>query len=166
MTASPPLVSCNAMLGRAIVKRLRFACCGEDYLLGSYRIATAPEPNSSWLTSFKSIRFESHRELHATREQSLTRLPLELLNGLPQIPAHQLCVPIDPVQGPRHDVLLFCVDRPGEGLHPIRSCSRPRRRPPPSLHHFVSRPAKEDGISPIEGLNRADADRKSTTLKS
>src|SRR2546422_10156217 len=29
------------------------------YLLGSYRIATAPEPNSSRLTSFKSTRFES-----------------------------------------------------------------------------------------------------------
>ena len=29
------------------------------YLLGSYRIATAPEPNSSRLTSFKSIRLDS-----------------------------------------------------------------------------------------------------------
>jgi len=29
------------------------------YLLGSYLIATAPEPNSSRLTSFRSIRFES-----------------------------------------------------------------------------------------------------------
>ena len=29
------------------------------YLLGSYRIATAPEPNSSRLTSLKSIRFDS-----------------------------------------------------------------------------------------------------------
>ena len=28
-------------------------------LLGSYRIATAPEPNSSRLTSLKSIRFDS-----------------------------------------------------------------------------------------------------------
>src|SRR5262245_24337760 len=32
--------------------------CGEGYLLGSYCIATAPEPNSSRLTSFKSIRFD------------------------------------------------------------------------------------------------------------
>src|SRR5437016_9567884 len=31
----------------------------DGYLLGSYRIATAPEPNSSRLTSFKSIRFDS-----------------------------------------------------------------------------------------------------------
>src|SRR5262245_37805666 len=30
-----------------------------SYLLGSYRIATAPEPNSSRLTSFKSTRFDS-----------------------------------------------------------------------------------------------------------
>src|SRR5207237_2529364 len=29
------------------------------YLLGSYRIATAPEPNSSRLTSLKLIRFDS-----------------------------------------------------------------------------------------------------------
>ncbi len=72
------------------------------YLLGSYRIATAPEPNSSWLTSFKSTRFDSpannvgpcpttrgghhelvfidqsqlrqrQRERHASHEQSLTR---------------------------------------------------------------------------------------------
>ena len=31
----------------------------DGYLLGSYRIATAPEPNSSRLTSFKSRRFDS-----------------------------------------------------------------------------------------------------------
>src|SRR5258706_3636921 len=31
----------------------------DGYLLGSYRIATAPEPNSSRLASFKSIRFDS-----------------------------------------------------------------------------------------------------------
>src|SRR5688572_11711138 len=31
----------------------------DGYLLGLYRIATAPEPNSSRLTSFKSIRFDS-----------------------------------------------------------------------------------------------------------
>src|SRR6266487_400040 len=29
------------------------------YLLGSYRIATAPEPNSNRLTSFKSTHFDS-----------------------------------------------------------------------------------------------------------
>src|SRR5439155_4856859 len=31
----------------------------DGYLLGSYRIATAPEPNSSRLTSFKSTCFDS-----------------------------------------------------------------------------------------------------------
>src|SRR5439155_22197268 len=31
----------------------------DSYLLGSYRIATAPEPNSSRLTSFKSTCFDS-----------------------------------------------------------------------------------------------------------
>src|SRR5215472_2422478 len=29
---------------------------------------------------------QRQRELHASHEQSLTRLPLELLNGIPQIP--------------------------------------------------------------------------------
>src|SRR5206468_9950269 len=31
----------------------------DGYLLGSYRIAIAPEPNSSRLTSFKSTHFDS-----------------------------------------------------------------------------------------------------------
>jgi hypothetical protein len=31
----------------------------DDYHLGSYRIATAPEPNSSRLTNFKSTCFDS-----------------------------------------------------------------------------------------------------------
>jgi len=31
----------------------------DGYLLGSYRIATAPEPNPSRLTSFKSKCFDS-----------------------------------------------------------------------------------------------------------
>ena len=69
-----------------------------------------------------------------------------LLNGLPQIPAHELRVPIHPVQGARHDVLLCRVDRAGEGFHPIRPRSRSRRRPERRLHHFVSHPAKEERI--------------------
>src|SRR6266481_9762451 len=97
---------------------------------------------------------QRHWELHTSHEQSLTRLPLELLNGLPQISAHELRVPIDPVQGARHDVLFCRVDRPGEGFHPIRPRSRPRWRPKRSLHHFVSHPAKEEGIGLVEVLDR------------
>src|SRR6266545_2130744 len=100
---------------------------------------------------------QRQRELHACHEQSLTRLPFELLNGLPQIPAHELRVPIDPVQRARHDVLLRCIDRPGEGFHPgwhpIRPHSRPRWRPPRCLHHFVSHPAKEEGFGLLEVLD-------------
>ncbi|ADO70199.1 Monooxygenase, FAD-binding protein [Stigmatella aurantiaca DW4/3-1] len=48
------------------------------------------------------------------------RLPLELLDGLLQIPAHEFRVPIDPLQGGRHDVLLCRVNRPSEGVHPVR----------------------------------------------
>src|SRR5229473_5635502 len=97
---------------------------------------------------------QRQRELHASYEQSLTRLPLELPNGPPQIPAHELRVPIDPVQGARHDVLLCRGDRPGEGFHPIRPRSRPRRRPKRCLHHFVGHPAKEEGIGLVEVLDR------------
>src|ERR1043166_2371130 len=101
---------------------------------------------------------QRQRELHASHEQSLTRFLLEMLNGLPQIPAHELRVPIHSVQRARHNILLGRVDRSGKGLHPglhpIRPQSRPRWRPPGSLHHFVSHPAKEEGIGTVEVLDR------------
>src|SRR2546429_9816401 len=37
---------------------------------------------------------------------------------------------------------------------PIRPRSRPRRRPKRCLHHFVSHPAKEEGIGLVEVLDR------------
>src|SRR4026208_456292 len=94
---------------------------------------------------------ERQRELHASCEQPLPRLPLELLNGLLQIPAYELRVPIDPLQGARHDVLLCRVDRAAEGFHPIGHLSRPRRTKR-CLHHFISHPAKKEGIGPVEIL--------------
>src|SRR5271168_1253176 len=97
---------------------------------------------------------QRQRQLHASHEQSLTRLLLELLNGLPKVPAHELRVPIDSVQGARHDELLCRVDRPGEGFHPIRPRYHPRRRAERCLHHFVSNPAKEEGIGLVEVLDR------------
>ena len=97
---------------------------------------------------------QRQRELHTPHQQSPARLPLELLHGFAQIPAHELRVPIDLLQGARHDVLLGRVDRLGEGLHPIGSRSRRRRRPPCCLHHFVSHPPKEKGIGLAEVLDR------------
>jgi hypothetical protein len=59
------------LLGRVVIERMRRrgARCSlmwptranqrDGYRLGSYRIATAPEPNSNWLTSRKSICFDS-----------------------------------------------------------------------------------------------------------
>src|SRR4249920_1082733 len=87
---------------------------------------------------------QRQRELHASQEQSLTRLLLELLNGSPQIPAHEFRVPIDPVQGARHDVLSS----------PRRSSGRkvPSNRaslPSAPATETLPRPNKE-GIGPIE----------------
>src|SRR5438046_6751066 len=77
------------------------------------------------------------RELHASHEQSFTRLLLELLNGLPQIPAPELRVPIDPAQGAGHAVLPSRVDLPAEGFHPFgHPTSPPTPRPPPPPPHL------------------------------
>jgi hypothetical protein len=102
----------------------------------------------------QNAHIERQRELHASQEQSPTRFLLELLNGLPQVSAHELRVPIDPVQGARHDVLLCHVDRPGEGFHPIGPRSHPCWRPKRCFHHFISHPAKKEGIGPLEVLDR------------
>ena len=85
---------------------------------------------------------------------TFTRLPFELLNGRAQVPAHELRVPVDSVQGARHDVLLCRVDAPGKGNHPIRHRPRLGRWPPRGLHHFVDHPAKEEGIGPLDVLGR------------
>src|SRR2546430_4335693 len=50
---------CGALAAALTTSGLRTTCEPNGYLLGSYRIATAPEPNSSRLTSLKSIRFDS-----------------------------------------------------------------------------------------------------------
>ncbi|HEV2069047.1 MAG TPA: hypothetical protein VGR26_04565 [Acidimicrobiales bacterium] len=42
----------------------------------------------------------------ASHRQTGARLPLELLDGLPEVTLHERRVPIDPIQGARHDVLL------------------------------------------------------------
>src|SRR5688572_525313 len=97
---------------------------------------------------------QRQRELHASYEQSLTRLLLELLNSVPQVPAQELRVPIDLLQGARHDVLLCRVDRPGEGVRPLGSRFRLRRRSKRCLHHFISDPAKKEGIGAVEVLDR------------
>ena len=46
------------------------------------------------------------------------------------------------------------MPRKRTGGHPIRPHSRPRRRPPRCLHHFVGYPAKEEGIGLREVLGR------------
>jgi hypothetical protein len=50
---------------------------------------------------------------------------------------------------------FFAVSiRPGEGFRPVRHRHRPRRQPPRCLHHFVSHPAKEEGIGLLDVLDR------------
>jgi hypothetical protein len=76
------------------------------------------------------------------------------VNGLLQIAAHELRVPIDTVQGTRHDILLCRVDRPGKGFHPFTPRSRPGRRPKRCLHHLVSQASKEESIGTLEVFHR------------
>lgn len=95
-------------------------------------------------------------EPHAAHAQSLARLLLEPMDGLPQIPAQQLSVPIDPGQGARYDELLRGVDGPGEGVHPVRPRARRRRRPPARFHQLVGHPAQEQRVSPEDGLDRME----------
>src|SRR5918998_1436317 len=45
--------------GRTLITHQDSLLKPDGYLLGSYRIATAPDPNSNRLTSFKSTRFDS-----------------------------------------------------------------------------------------------------------
>lgn len=97
---------------------------------------------------------QREREASLPHIQSLTRLALEPLHSLPKIPAHELRVPIHPVQGARHDVLLCRVDRSGKVFHPLRPRPRSRRRPPRFLHHFVGHPTEEKGIGLVEDISR------------
>lgn len=95
---------------------------------------------------------QRQRKPHAAHEQSFPRLPLELPDALFRIPAHELRVPVGPLQGARHDVLLRRVDRPGERLRPIGPRPRRRRQPPRCLRHLVGHPAEEERIGLDEVL--------------
>jgi quinol monooxygenase YgiN len=112
----------------------------------------------------EAVVFERYRDADAAIEHfsNISHLmePI-ILNGRPQIPADELRVPIDPVQGARHDVLLPRVDGPREGFRPVRHRHRPGRQPPPRLHHFVSHAAKEKGI----GLGRCFPSRDDASLR-
>lgn len=60
-----------------------------------------------------------------------------------------------PSRGGQHDPLGTArVDHPGEGFHPTRPRPRPHWRAERGLHHFVSHPAKEEGIRLDEVLDR------------
>lgn len=77
--------------------------------------------------------------------------PLELLlDGLPQIPAHELRIPTNPIQGARHDIFRRPVEGPGEGLRPLRHLRW--RRAPRCFHHSAGHPAEQQSIGPGEDL--------------
>src|SRR6266404_4820975 len=126
--------------------------------------STAPRTTSArGPPAWAAPRTRTHRSIPAPPTPAgASRLPRAVPYPTPasaaeqpsQIPAHELRVPIDPVQGARHDVLLCRVDSPGEGFHPIRPRSRVRRRPKRCLHHFVSHPAKEESIGLVEVFHR------------
>ena len=83
------------------------------YLLGSYRIATAPEPNSSRLTSFKSRCFESP------------------VNNVGPWAASQVSLPAVPAVA---KLIPSFRKSPGqrEGHRPTRSSAKPPADKPPS----------------------------------
>jgi hypothetical protein len=97
------------------------------------------------------------RKHYASHEKSLTRLLLELLHALPQVPAHELRVPVDSIQGVRHDVFFCRIDGSGERFHPLRHPIRSRagrHRTPPRFHQLVRHSTKEEGIGPLDMLRR------------
>lgn len=63
---------------------------------------------------------QGRREGDAADEDALARLLLEPLGRLAQVAPQQLGVPVDPLQGARHDVLLGRADRLRERLRPRR----------------------------------------------
>jgi hypothetical protein len=60
--------------GKTPCKSVNF--CADGYLLGSYRIATAPEPNSSRVMSLKSICFDSTANTHEVLLQRANWVPI------------------------------------------------------------------------------------------
>ena len=119
----------------------------DGYLLGSYRIATAPRCDSSPAHALQSTRFDSpannvghvaaslgcttnsysrsitssrqRRGARRPQEQTLTWFPLELLNGLARRSPRRLSVPIDPLRVLDTDVLLAASIVRAKGSHPI-----------------------------------------------
>jgi len=85
---------------------------------------------------------QCQRELHASQEQSLTRLPLELPNGLPQIPAHEL---------PRSN-------RPGSGCS-TRRTSLPRRSSGRRAHPIRRGSLRAGGRNAASIIRRSPAGR-------
>jgi hypothetical protein len=68
-------------------------------LRGESEVAGQPGMDHELVLIDQSQLRQRERERHTSGNQSLARLLLQLLNGLSQIPADELCVSIDPVQG-------------------------------------------------------------------
>jgi hypothetical protein len=93
-------------------------------------------------------------KLKAAAEQAFARLLLELPHSRCQIAAEELSVPIDLVQGARNNVFLGSVDGLGEGFHPSGSGAWRGWGAKGSFHHLVDDPSKQQGIGPVEILDR------------
>ena len=154
----------------------------DGYLLGSYRIAIAPELNSSRLTSFKSICFESpannvgpwpanlgcttnsYSSINSSSAKASGNITPPVNNPLPDsrlsfctdFPrSPRTSVPIDPLQSARHHVLLGCVDGTGEGRHPRFHPIKPHPRPcRRSIRINYIQPGKPQQNAYVERYNR------------
>ena len=97
---------------------------------------------------------QGQREREPAHEQSVPRFCLELLHSCLQIPAHELRIPVDPLQGARYDVLPLRIDGAREGLHPLGSRSRRHGPAPSRLHHLVRHPSEKERIGLLDVLDR------------
>src|SRR5687767_7008917 len=90
-TASPPLPSRTPGVHELQVDTLR------ESREQRRPVAGQPGMDHELVLIDQSQLRQRQRQRHAACEQSLARLLLQLLNGLPQIPTHELRVPIDAI---------------------------------------------------------------------
>ena len=142
----------------------QFAEYGSDIRLRTLSIRfdspannVGPWPASLGCTtnSYSSINPSSANASGSFTPPTNSPLPDSRLSCSTAVPRSHALAPRSNRPGPGCSTRHTSLPRrsPGEGFHPIRPRSCPRRRPERCLHHFVSHPAKEERIGPVEVLD-------------